>query len=97
MIRKIRELLYGQGFTILGARNKLQEIFQVEPGAELDDLSVSAEVSSQGIGTMMKETDSSSVAFVFPLYEKSASILPASLEKLRQELIEIRELLAFRF
>jgi DNA-binding transcriptional MerR regulator len=28
MIRRIRDLLYDQGFTISGARNKLQEIVQ---------------------------------------------------------------------
>src|SRR6478735_7199045 len=30
MIRRIRELLYDQGFTISGARNKLQELAQGE-------------------------------------------------------------------
>src|SRR6476620_9633183 len=30
MIRRIRDLLYDQGFTISGARNKLQEIVQAE-------------------------------------------------------------------
>ena len=30
MIRRIRELLYEQGFTISGARNKLQELNQIE-------------------------------------------------------------------
>ena len=30
MIRKIRDLLYDQGFTISGARNKLHEIVQIE-------------------------------------------------------------------
>ncbi len=30
MIRRIRDLLYDQGFTISGARNKLQEIAQVD-------------------------------------------------------------------
>ncbi|SFC32444.1 transcriptional regulator, MerR family [Polaromonas sp. OV174] len=30
MIRRIRDLLYDQGFTISGARNKLQEIVQTE-------------------------------------------------------------------
>ena len=30
MIRRIRDLLYDQGFTISGARNKLQEIVQHE-------------------------------------------------------------------
>lgn len=30
MIRRIRDLLYDQGFTINGARNKMQESFQTE-------------------------------------------------------------------
>ena len=30
MIRRIRDLLYDQGFTISGARNKMQEILQTE-------------------------------------------------------------------
>ena len=30
MIRRIRDLLYDQGFTISGARNKMQEIIQIE-------------------------------------------------------------------
>src|SRR5450759_4770695 len=30
MIRRIRDLLYEQGFTIIGARNKMQEILQTE-------------------------------------------------------------------
>ena len=30
MIRRIRDLLYDQGFTIVGARNKMQEVLQEE-------------------------------------------------------------------
>ena len=30
MIRRIRDLLYDQGFTISGARQKMQEILQIE-------------------------------------------------------------------
>ena len=30
LVRRIRDLLYDQGFTISGARNKLQEIVQLE-------------------------------------------------------------------
>lgn len=30
MIRRIRDLLYDQGFTISGARNKMQEVMQTE-------------------------------------------------------------------
>ncbi len=32
MIRRIRDLLYEQGFTISGARNKLQEMAQLDRG-----------------------------------------------------------------
>ncbi|PKO63233.1 MAG: MerR family transcriptional regulator [Betaproteobacteria bacterium HGW-Betaproteobacteria-18] len=31
MIRRIRDLLYDQGFTISGARNKMHELLQAEP------------------------------------------------------------------
>jgi len=36
MIRRIRELLYDQGFTISGARNRLQEQAQAQPDAAPD-------------------------------------------------------------
>ena len=32
MIRRIRDLLYDQGFTIVGARNRLQELGQADRG-----------------------------------------------------------------
>ena len=33
MIRRIRDLLYDQGFTIVGARNRLHELAQADKGA----------------------------------------------------------------
>ncbi|BFO55715.1 MerR family transcriptional regulator [Acidovorax sacchari] len=36
MIRRIRELLYDQGFTISGARNRLQEVDSHGEGEEAD-------------------------------------------------------------
>ncbi|HQQ69957.1 MAG TPA: MerR family transcriptional regulator [Alicycliphilus sp.] len=50
MIRRIRDLLYDQGFTIVGARNRLQELAQVDKGVRdaalpldaFDDLPVDA-------------------------------------------------------
>lgn len=45
MIRRIRELLYEQGFTIHGARNRLQELGQLEK-----------EQRRAGIATNMAET-----------------------------------------
>lgn len=50
MIRRIRDLLYDQGFTISGARNKMQEVIQGEsdpPYCYSDDLDV-AEVPDAG-------------------------------------------------
>ena len=38
LIRRIRELLYDQGFTISGARNQLGQQRQEEPEVVLDDL-----------------------------------------------------------
>ena len=35
LIRRIRELLYEQGFTINGARNRLSEVFQPEAGQQV--------------------------------------------------------------
>ena len=48
MIRRIRDLLYDQGFTISGARNRLQELSHVErenaaPMLDVNDASDSAE------------------------------------------------------
>ena len=33
LVRRIRELLYNQGFTISGARNRLDEVAAIEPSA----------------------------------------------------------------
>ncbi len=54
MIRRIRELLYEQGFTINGARNKLQELAQQEreqrraggPLAATESTETTAEIES---------------------------------------------------
>src|SRR5512147_1803708 len=55
MIRRIRDLLYDQGFTISGARNKLQEIVQVER-----DRRRAGEVMLEGVEVI--EVDDSSYA-----------------------------------
>lgn len=48
MIRRIRQLLYDEGFTISGARNKLQEISQAEraKSAQADDVGDTDHLSS---------------------------------------------------
>ena len=88
MIRRIRDLLYEQGFTISGARNKLQELVQLERDKKragevmlngLDELEDNLQMGE----TKLEETWSSQV-----------SVSDASnLQMLRQELFEIRGLL----
>ena len=52
MIRKIRDLLYEQGFTISGARNKMQEILEAErekrrsSGRPDDDIGADVDLAS---------------------------------------------------
>ena len=88
MIRRIRDLLYEQGFTISGARNKLQELVQMER-----DKKRGGEVMLHGLEELednlsLNETKSD---------DPWASILSDNdanrLQLLRQELSEIRGLL----
>jgi DNA-binding transcriptional MerR regulator len=44
MIRRIRDLLYEQGFTISGARNKLQELAHADRGAHSQSVIESGEI-----------------------------------------------------
>jgi DNA-binding transcriptional MerR regulator len=87
MIRRIRDLLYDQGFTISGARNKLQELVQVER-----DKRRAGEVMLEGVEAIEIEDSS------FPDFEDSAAPEddPFSQKMLlvRRELCEIRELLS---
>ena len=89
MIRRIRDLLYEQGFTISGARNKLQELVQHER-----DKRRSGEVMLEGIEVLEEDRriDESTLVDTWNL---SGLITDApKLQSLRRELREIRELLA---
>ena len=99
MIRRIRDLLYDQGFTISGARNKLQEIVQIErdkrrngevmfEGVEsLDDLD--AELDEQLADADLEDSDTDLLSQILP-----SSMTRQRLELVRRELTEIRDLLA---
>jgi DNA-binding transcriptional MerR regulator len=89
MIRRIRDLLYEQGFTISGARNKLQELVQHER-----DKRRAGEVMLEGIEVLEEDRriDESTLVYTWNL---SGLIADApKLQILRRELREIRELLA---
>ena len=88
MIRRIRDLLYDQGFTISGARNKMQEILQNER-----DKKRNGEVMLDGVEVLevddvdLEDFEDSQSA---EMSEEGA----ARLLHVRRELFEIRELLA---
>lgn len=97
MIRRIRDLLYEQGFTISGARNKLHEIVQIE-----SDKRRNGEVMLEGLD-VSESGDSSfpdSVDFEDSEPVNEAADLPSGsmaqqrLQLVRRELFEIRELLS---
>ncbi len=84
MIRRIRDLLYDQGFTISGARNKMQEILQAER-----DRKRNGEVLLEGV-EVVELSDSELDDEEDRLEAGSAD----SLQWVRRELFEIRSLLA---
>ena len=100
MIRRIRDLLYDQGFTISGARNKMQEILQAErelkrtQGTALADLPAQADESFEdGLDDEFADTDLADSAEETP----GLSMHSPSWGSVRRELLEIRELLAEPF
>jgi DNA-binding transcriptional MerR regulator len=88
MIRRIRELLYDQGFTISGARNKMQEILQAER-----DKKSNGEVLLDGV-EVIEFSDSDLKPFEDSLLDASSDDITDHLRFIRRELYEIRELLS---
>ena len=90
MIRRIRDLLYDQGFTISGARNKLQEIVQVER-----DKRRAGEVMLEGVDVIEVEDSTLDSGFGDSvLDEQERDAMTQKLQFLRRELFEIRDLLS---
>jgi DNA-binding transcriptional MerR regulator len=87
MIRRIRDLLYDQGFTISGARNKMQELLQDER-----DKRKSGEVLLEGVEVIEADMDFEDL----PEFEAVSTDGRAAnqWQQLRRELSEIRELLS---
>src|SRR3954468_14764336 len=88
MIRRIRDLLYDQGFTISGARNKLQELVQLER-----DKRRAGEVMLEGVEVIEVE-DSTMEDFEDSTAAAESSNVSEKLLLVRRELYEIRELLS---
>ncbi len=91
MIRRIRDLLYDQGFTISGARNKMQEILHAEKDKKHNGDSMLDGVDViEGLDSEIIDFDDSMMGSVPE--EASEQLL-----FLRRELFEIRDLLSVSF
>ncbi|MDQ0586661.1 MerR family transcriptional regulator [Variovorax paradoxus] len=93
MIRRIRDLLYDQGFTISGARNKLQELVQGERDKRkagmvpLEGMEA-VEIDQEEFEAALHQDDNRN-----PEPQVARTVDPSQLRHLRRELFEIRELL----
>lgn len=95
MIRRIRDLLYDQGFTISGARNKLQELAQGErerrkAGVVPLEGMEAVEIDQEAFEAAIHQDEEVQPN---PAPRAAAVIDPIELVHLRRELFEIRELL----
>jgi DNA-binding transcriptional MerR regulator len=96
LIRRIRELLYEQGFTISGARNRLSEAPQprhLEP-SPIDGLDVEVTELADGVdGVDAIESLTMDVPAPVAAEPESARTPEATIAQVRQELMSIRGLL----
>ena len=91
MIRRIRDLLYDQGFTISGARNKMQELLQNER-----DKRKNGEVLLEGV-EVIETTEADLDDFDDHDIDTTQEHGSGQLLMVRRELAEIRELLSSGF
>lgn len=93
LIRRIRELLYEQGFTISGARNRLSEAgVRAALAAE-----AAQQVGDDGLPVDAVEEEAMEAAAAVPNAAAVALVrvsVPPTLAAMRDELVSIRQLLA---
>ena len=103
MVRRIRDLLYDQGFTISGARNKLHEIIQAERDKRKTAQSTLSGSMQPPVDGGLDDTMDSDLgddaateelndADMEHIFDAAEDVLPV--RQLRRELYEIRQLLA---
>lgn len=91
MIRRIRDLLYDQGFTISGARNKIAELMQAER-----DKTRNGEVLLDGV-EVIEFADTALADLADATLMPDIQSAPNPWQQVRLELGEIRQLLADEF
>jgi DNA-binding transcriptional MerR regulator len=87
MIRRIRELLYEQGFTINGARNRLQQALQSDGLMPLSPSEVGEDDEAGGMDPSV------GMEGTLPNGPTASPGRPVDVEALRRELTQIRDLL----
>ena len=90
MIRRIRDLLYDQGFTISGARNRLQELVQADRSGRHDAADQDVEGSDSTLTGGPLSDATNAWPTVTPIDWADAGTAGHSLH---QELVEIRAML----
>ena len=94
MVRRIRELLYEQGFTISGARNRLRDLV-VGHGRALSTDSLRTQEIAQPANTMSAEVLAQSHLLAEMLeLRTSESASTLGIEEVKEELLQIRALLS---
>jgi DNA-binding transcriptional MerR regulator len=93
MIRRIRDLLYDQGFTISGARNKLQEMVDSERERRKTGAGAVPEGVTEAETDLEEELDAAMHDDPEPPPQPVRAVDLSQLFYLRRELKEIRELL----
>ncbi len=88
MIRRIRDLLYDQGFTISGARNKLQELVQAD---RLGRRALPADPDAE-LSTDVVDEEASDLSAYRPSFD--LDVPAADYASLQRELLDIRALLS---
>ena len=92
LIRRIRELLYEQGFTISGARNRLSEAQSARAAAAVFDEGLEDDIEVIDVGAALAAPSSTPASTLVSV----DGLLPVrlSVAQVRDELLSIRGLLA---
>ena len=92
LIRRIRELLYEQGFTISGARNRLSEAQSARAAAAVFDEGLEDDIEVIDVGAVLAAPSSTPASTLVSV----DGLLPVrlSVAQVRDELLSIRGLLA---
>ena len=90
LVRRIRELLYDQGFTISGARNRLSDGGAGVPAAAALAPAVAAKVNGAAVASLPVPVDDGIAVADAPLADPAV----VDARQLRSELLSIRDLLS---